>query len=83
MPSSASSTGRSNSANPRTGAASGPRGGGWPGASLRTGQDATPYPYILVLGQDDNEMIMGENLGDWRQVRWNTELVGLEQDAAA
>ena len=26
------------------------------------GQDATPYPYILILGQDDNEKIMGENL---------------------
>jgi len=45
------------------------------------GQDATPYPYILILGQDDNEKIMGENLGKLGlTVRWNTELVGLEQD---
>ncbi len=45
------------------------------------GQDATPYPYILVLGQDDNEKIMGENLGKLGlEVRWNTELVGVEQD---
>ncbi len=27
------------------------------------GLDDTPYPYILILGQDDNEKIMGENLG--------------------
>ena len=46
------------------------------------GQDATPYPYILILGQDDNEKIMGENLGKLGvTVRWNTELVGLDQNA--
>ena len=44
------------------------------------GKLATPYPFILILGQDDNERIMGERLEDWNlQVRWNTELVGLEQ----
>ena len=26
------------------------------------GDGVTPYPYILVLGQDDNELIMGERL---------------------
>ena len=26
------------------------------------GDGVTPYPYILVLGQDDNEIIMGERL---------------------
>ena len=26
------------------------------------GRQVTPYPYILVLGQDDNERIMGERL---------------------
>ena len=26
------------------------------------GRQQTPYPYILVLGQDDNERIMGEKL---------------------
>jgi 2-polyprenyl-6-methoxyphenol hydroxylase-like FAD-dependent oxidoreductase len=46
------------------------------------GQDATPYPYILILGQDDNEKIMGEKLGKLGiNVRWNTELVGLDQNA--
>jgi len=44
------------------------------------GRSVTPYPYILVLGQDDNERIMGERLRDWNlSVTWNTELVALEQ----
>jgi 2-polyprenyl-6-methoxyphenol hydroxylase-like FAD-dependent oxidoreductase len=46
------------------------------------GLDNTPYPYILILGQDDNEKIMGENLDKLGEgVEWNTELVGLNQDA--
>ncbi len=46
------------------------------------GRRATPYPYILVLGQDDNERIMGEKLRSLgAAVEWNTELVGLRQDA--
>jgi len=44
------------------------------------GQGMSPFPYILMLGQDDNERIMGEHL---RQqgvaVQWNTELTALEQ----
>ena len=28
----------------------------------RCGRDITPFPYILILGQDDNERIMGEKL---------------------
>ena len=44
------------------------------------GQNATPYPFILILGQDDNERIMGDKLRDMGvSVQWNTELVGLEQ----
>jgi 2-polyprenyl-6-methoxyphenol hydroxylase-like FAD-dependent oxidoreductase len=44
------------------------------------GQDATPYPYILILGQDDNERIMGDKLRDLGiAVQWNTELVALKQ----
>src|SRR5215472_6356498 len=44
------------------------------------GRRATPYPYILILGQDDNERIMGERLRDFGlSVEWNTELTGLEQ----
>jgi len=46
------------------------------------GRDETPYPYILILGQDDNERIMGERLRELgTSVQWNTELVGLAQDA--
>jgi len=45
------------------------------------GQSVTPYPFILILGQDDNERIMGDRLCDWRMsIQWNTELVGLEQN---
>ena len=44
------------------------------------GKSETPYPYILILGQDDNERIMGEKLRDWNMsVQWNTELVALDQ----
>ncbi len=47
-----------------------------------TGRGATPYPYILILGQDDNERIMGERLRDWGlSVQWNTELVALVQQS--
>ncbi len=46
------------------------------------GRTLTPYPYILVLGQDDNERIMGDKLRDQGlSVQWNTELVGLEQES--
>jgi len=46
------------------------------------GSTLTPYPYILVLGQDDNERIMGESLnGLGVEVQWNTELTGLVQRA--
>lgn len=49
---------------------------------IEAGRAATPYPFILVLGQDDNERIMGERLRDWGlAVQWNTELVALEQSA--
>ena len=45
-----------------------------------TGSGATPYPYVFILGQDDNERIMGERLRDFGMaVQWNTELTGLEQ----
>ncbi len=46
------------------------------------GKDLTPYPFIFILGQDDNEKIMGEKLRDWGlSVQWNTELVGLDQES--
>jgi 2-polyprenyl-6-methoxyphenol hydroxylase-like FAD-dependent oxidoreductase len=45
------------------------------------GKNITPYPYILVLGQDDNEQIMGDKLRELGvAVQWNTELVGIEQE---
>ena len=46
------------------------------------GGKVTPYPFLLVLGQDDNERLLGDNL---RQlggaVQWNTEFIGLTQNA--
>jgi 2-polyprenyl-6-methoxyphenol hydroxylase-like FAD-dependent oxidoreductase len=46
------------------------------------GRSMTPYPFILILGQDDNERILGDRLRDWGMtVQWNTELVGLKQEA--
>ncbi|MBX9588952.1 MAG: FAD-dependent monooxygenase [Hyphomonadaceae bacterium] len=44
------------------------------------GQLISPYPYILILGQDDNERIMGDRLGELGvSVQWSTELIGLAQ----
>src|SRR5690348_11577490 len=43
------------------------------------GRSETPYPFILILGQDDNERIMGDRLATFgMSIRWNTELVALE-----
>ena len=48
----------------------------------QAGDGVTPYPYILILGQDDNERILGDRLRDLgNDVRWNTELVALESSA--
>ncbi len=44
------------------------------------GQGLSPYPYLLILGQDDNERLLGDALRQHgRDVEWNTELVGLTQ----
>ena len=44
------------------------------------GSSMSPFPYILMLGQDDNERIMGAKLHDCGvDVQWNTELVAFEQ----
>jgi len=44
------------------------------------GRDLSPYPFLLILGQDDNERLLGEALrGQGIDVQWNTELVGLAQ----
>ena len=46
------------------------------------GRYVTPYPFILILGQDDNERIMGDRLRELGvSVQWNTELVGLAQES--
>src|SRR5215471_17924730 len=46
------------------------------------GDQVTPYPYLLVLGQDDNERLMGDHLRDLgSSVQWGTELVRLTQQA--
>ncbi|HEY6928992.1 MAG TPA: FAD-dependent monooxygenase [Thermoanaerobaculia bacterium] len=45
------------------------------------GMDLTPYPYLLILGQDDNEKLMGEALRRWNlPIQWKTELVALAQE---
>jgi 2-polyprenyl-6-methoxyphenol hydroxylase-like FAD-dependent oxidoreductase len=45
------------------------------------GRSLSPFPFVLMLGQDDNERIMGNRLRDWDMaVQWNTELVALEQE---
>ena len=45
------------------------------------GAKVTPYPFILILGQDDNEKIMGDKLRELGvSVQWETELVGLAQE---
>jgi 2-polyprenyl-6-methoxyphenol hydroxylase-like FAD-dependent oxidoreductase len=46
------------------------------------GSDLSPYPFLLILGQDDNERLLGEALqNQGMAVQWNTELVGLAQEA--
>ena len=46
------------------------------------GRDLSPYPFLLILGQDDNERLLGEALrGQGLDVQWRTELVDLAQSA--
>jgi 2-polyprenyl-6-methoxyphenol hydroxylase-like FAD-dependent oxidoreductase len=47
------------------------------------GKDLSPFPFVLMLGQDDNERIMGDRLRSWNVgIQWNTELIGLEQQSS-
>jgi 2-polyprenyl-6-methoxyphenol hydroxylase-like FAD-dependent oxidoreductase len=47
------------------------------------GKNLSPFPFVLMLGQDDNERIMGDHLRQWNvAVQWNTELIALEQHAS-
>ncbi len=46
------------------------------------GKNLSPFPFVLMLGQDDNELIMGARLtGLGVDIAWNTELVALSQQA--
>jgi 2-polyprenyl-6-methoxyphenol hydroxylase-like FAD-dependent oxidoreductase len=45
------------------------------------GRDLSPYPFLLILGQDDNERLLGEAFRDrGGSIEWSTELVGLTQE---
>lgn len=47
---------------------------------IDVGSTATAFPYLLVLGQDDNERILGEHLiAQGGAVQWSTELIALVQ----
>jgi len=47
------------------------------------GRDLSPYPFLLILGQDDNERLLGDALcKQGMAVDWGTELVGLAQDTS-
>jgi len=44
------------------------------------GRELSPYPFLLILGQDDNERLLGEALSKrGTTIQWNTELDGLAQ----
>ncbi|MGA0609413.1 FAD-dependent oxidoreductase [Caldimonas sp. KR1-144] len=44
------------------------------------GADLSAFPFILILGQDDNERLLGERLAELGvSVQWNTELEKIEQ----
>ena len=44
------------------------------------GKSMSPFPFVLMLGQDDNERVMGAKLREHGlDVQWNTELVAFEQ----
>ena len=46
------------------------------------GQGLSPFPFVLMLGQDENERIMGDRLEALGgRVQWSTELVSLAQRA--
>ncbi len=45
------------------------------------GKSVSPFPFVLMLGQDDNERIMGDHLRNWGMaVQWNTELIVIDQE---
>jgi len=45
------------------------------------GRGKSPFPFVLMLGQDDNEVIMGARLQEAGvEIQWNTELIALEEN---
>jgi 2-polyprenyl-6-methoxyphenol hydroxylase-like FAD-dependent oxidoreductase len=45
------------------------------------GKGLSRFPYVLMLGQDDNEHLLGDHLRRLGvDIRWNTELVALRQE---
>jgi 2-polyprenyl-6-methoxyphenol hydroxylase-like FAD-dependent oxidoreductase len=47
------------------------------------GRGLSPFPFVLMLGQDENERILGERLAEFGvNVAWQTELVSFEQHPA-
>jgi 2-polyprenyl-6-methoxyphenol hydroxylase-like FAD-dependent oxidoreductase len=44
------------------------------------GQGLSPFPFVLMLGQDENEYILGDKLKQLgARVQWSTELLSFEQ----
>ena len=44
------------------------------------GKNLSPFPYVLALGQDDNERMMGAKLQTYGvDIQWNTELIAFQQ----
>src|SRR5262245_32252616 len=44
------------------------------------GKSFSPFPFVLMLGQDDNERIMGDKLAELDiTIQWSTELVTFQQ----
>lgn len=44
------------------------------------GKEVSPFPYVLMLGQDENERILGAHLEQFGiAIQWSTELASLEQ----
>jgi 2-polyprenyl-6-methoxyphenol hydroxylase-like FAD-dependent oxidoreductase len=43
------------------------------------GKGESPFPFVFMLGQDDNERILGDRLREFGvDMQWNTELVALD-----
>jgi len=46
------------------------------------GKGVSPFPYVLMLGQDDNERILGDKLASLGiDIQWNTELMSMARQS--